>query len=75
MIYEFVRRILCTLYVSGHGNGLSARPGFQWITQFAYDPIDLAFANTEYQTHFLNLAYTPGIRLSAMKIAAELHGV
>lgn len=44
--------------------------GFQWITQFAYDPIDIAYANTEYQTHFLNLAYTPRKALS-MKIAAE----
>lgn len=45
--------------------------GFQWITQFAYDPIDMAWANTEYQTHFLNLAYTPNKALS-MKIAAEV---
>jgi hypothetical protein len=45
--------------------------GFQWITQFAYDPIDIAWANTEYQTHFLNLAYTPGKAIS-MKIAAEV---
>lgn len=44
--------------------------GFQWITQFAYDPLDLAYSNTEYQTHFLNLAYTPRKALS-MKIAAE----
>jgi len=44
--------------------------GFQWITQFAYDPMFMAWANTEYQTHFLNLAYTPGKALS-MKIAAE----
>lgn len=44
--------------------------GFQWITQFAYDPIDIAYANTEYQTHYLNLAYTPGKAIS-MKIAAE----
>jgi hypothetical protein len=44
--------------------------GFQWITQFAYDPIDLARSNTEYQTHFLNLAYTPRKAIS-MKIAAE----
>ncbi len=44
--------------------------GFQWITQFAYDPIDLAWANTEYQTHFLNLAYTPQKAIS-LKIAAE----
>lgn len=45
--------------------------GFQWITQFAYDPIDMAWANSEYQTHFLNLAYTPTKALS-MKIAAEV---
>jgi hypothetical protein len=45
--------------------------GFQWITQFAYDPMDLAYSNTEYQTHFLNLAYTPRKALS-MKIAAEV---
>nr|WP_297168532.1 hypothetical protein [uncultured Dysgonomonas sp.] len=45
--------------------------GVQWITQFAYDPIDMAWANTEYQTHFLNLAYTPNKAIS-MKIAAEV---
>ena len=44
--------------------------GFQWITQFAYDPIDLAPFNTEYPTHFLNLAYTPGKAVSMM-VAAE----
>ena len=44
--------------------------GFQWITQFAYDPIDVAKYNTEYQTHFLNLAYTPSKALS-MLIAGE----
>lgn len=46
------------------------KEGFQWITQFAYDPIDIAKYNTEYQTHFLNLAYTPGKALSMM-IAGE----
>ena len=45
--------------------------GFQWITQFAYDPIDIAWANTEYQTHYLNLAYTPNKAVS-MAIAAEV---
>ena len=44
--------------------------GFQWITQFAYDPVDLAWANTEYQTHYLNLLYTPAKAVS-MKIAAQ----
>lgn len=45
--------------------------GFQWVTQFAYDPIDMAQFNTEYQTHYLNLAYTPQKAIS-MKIAAEV---
>ncbi|MDP4277899.1 MAG: cellulase family glycosylhydrolase, partial [Bacteroidota bacterium] len=44
--------------------------GFQWMTQFAYDPIDMAWANTEYQTHYLNLAYTPNKAIS-LKIAGE----
>lgn len=47
------------------------KEGFQWITQFAYDPTDMAWSNTEYQTHYLNLAYTPGKAL-AMMIAAEV---
>lgn len=45
--------------------------GFQWITQFAYDPMDIAAYNTEYQTHYLNLAYTPAKAISTM-IAAEV---
>ena len=40
--------------------------GFQWATQFAYDPLPLAYANTEYQTHYLNLAYTPAKALSLL---------
>lgn len=44
--------------------------GFQWVTFFAYDPIDIAQINTEYQTHYLNLAYTPAKAIS-FKIAAE----
>ena len=46
------------------------KEGFQWITQFAYDPIDLAPFNTEYPTHYLNLAYTPAKAISMM-IATE----
>ena len=45
--------------------------GFQWATQFAYDPLALASANTEYQTHYLNLAYTPAKALSLL-IAGEV---
>lgn len=45
--------------------------GFQWTTQFAYDPMAIAHANTEYQTHYLNLAYTPSKAIS-MLIASKI---
>ncbi|MDR1200409.1 MAG: cellulase family glycosylhydrolase [Tannerellaceae bacterium] len=45
--------------------------GMQWVTQFAYDPMSIAAANTEYQTHFLNLAYAPQ-KAIGFKIAGEL---
>ncbi|WP_035568172.1 cellulase family glycosylhydrolase [Hymenobacter sp. IS2118] len=40
--------------------------GFQWATQFAYDPLAMAATNTEYQTHYLNLAYTPAKAISLL---------
>jgi hypothetical protein len=45
--------------------------GFQWATQFAYDPMATAYANTEYQTHYLNLAFTPAKAISVL-IASEV---
>ncbi|MCR5453820.1 MAG: glycoside hydrolase family 5 protein [Bacteroidales bacterium] len=45
--------------------------GFQWATQFAYDATFLACYNTDYQTHYLNLAYTPG-KAVGLKIAGEV---
>jgi hypothetical protein len=49
--------------------------GFQWATQFAYDPLATAYANTEYQTHFINLAYTPSKAISLMIAAKAFHEV
>lgn len=45
--------------------------GFQWATQFAYDPLAIAHTNTEYQTHYLNLVYTPAKAIS-VRIAGEV---
>lgn len=47
--------------------------GFQWATQFAYDPVYTAYANTEYQTHFLNLAYTPAKAISLLIASKAFH--
>ncbi|KXI29669.1 glycoside hydrolase 5 family protein [Paraglaciecola hydrolytica] len=45
--------------------------GFQWATQFAYDPAAIADTNSDYNTHYLNLLYTPAKAISFM-IAAEV---
>ncbi len=45
--------------------------GFQWATQFAYDALAVAYSNTDYQTHFLNLVYTPR-KAVAFLIAGEV---
>jgi hypothetical protein len=45
--------------------------GFQWATQFAYDPLAIAHTNTEYQTHYVNLVYTPAKAISLL-IAGEV---
>lgn len=47
--------------------------GFQWATQFAYDPMATAYANTEYQTHYLNLAYTPSKAVSMLIASKVFH--
>lgn len=71
IVYEFdpADNLYCYLYPAMART--FRKEGFQWMTQFAYDPMDMAWANTEYQTHFLNLAYTPRKALSMM-VAAEV---
>jgi arabinogalactan endo-1,4-beta-galactosidase len=49
--------------------------GFQWATQFSYDPMALAYANTEYQTHYLNLAYTPSKAISLLIASKVFHKI
>ena len=49
--------------------------GFQWATQFAYDPLAIAWSNTEYQTHFVNLVYTPGKAISFMIAGAAFRQI
>lgn len=45
--------------------------GMQWVTMFAYDAVAIAANNTDYQTHFLNLVYSPQ-KAIGFKIAGEL---
>ena len=71
MVYEFdAGDILQSTMYPAMARSFRAA-GFQWATQFAYDPLATAYANTEYQTHYLNLAYTPSKAISLM-IASEV---
>lgn len=45
--------------------------GMQIATHFAYDPTYMAASNTEYVTHYMNLAYAPQKALS-LKIASQV---
>ncbi|HKJ48397.1 MAG TPA: hypothetical protein VJ973_04875, partial [Christiangramia sp.] len=49
--------------------------GIQLATHFAYDPTFLAFANTEYNTHYMNLNYTPHKALALMIASKIFHEV
>jgi hypothetical protein len=44
--------------------------GMQFAAMFSYDPVQIAWSNTEYPTHFVNLLYAPSKAISLM-IAAK----
>lgn len=71
VVYEFDPADILYTYLYPATARTFRKAGMTWATQFAYDPIDMARFNTEYQTHFLNLAYTPG-KAVGMMIAAEV---
>lgn len=70
IVYEFDAADLGRAYPYPAIARTFRRAGMQFAAQFAYDPLALAPFNTEYQTHYLNLAYTPQKALG-LKIAAE----
>src|SRR5690606_33453340 len=47
--------------------------GIQIATHFAYDPTFLAYANTEYNTHYMNLTYAPQKALALMVSGKVFH--
>jgi len=66
MVYEFDAADVAGSYMYPAMARSFRTAGFQFATQFAYDPLAIAYANTEYQTHFLNLVYTPRKAISFM---------
>jgi hypothetical protein len=69
MVYEFSAADFMGSYALPAMARSFRAAGFQWATQFAYDPMVMAPYNTDYRTHYLNMAYTPAKAIS-MKIAS-----
>jgi hypothetical protein len=75
MVYEFDAGDVYESYMYPAMARSFRSAGFQWATQFAYDPLATAYANTEYQTHYLNLAYTPSKAISLLIASKVFHKV
>jgi hypothetical protein len=71
LVYEFDAADVNKSYIYPALARSFREAGIQIATQFAYDPTFMAFANTEYNTHYMNLAYTPQKSLALM-IASEV---
>jgi hypothetical protein len=71
IVYEFDAADIGRSYIYPAMARTFRETGIQWATHFAYDPTFLAYANTEYNTHYMNLVYAPQKALS-LKIASEV---
>ena len=71
MVYEFDAADVGRSYIYPAMARSFRAAGIQWATHFAYDPTYLAYANTEYNTHYMNLVYAPQKALS-LKLASEV---
>ncbi len=71
MVYEFDAADTKNAYAYPMMARSFREAGFQWASQFAYDPTAIAPYNSDYPTHYLNLLYSPKRALSMM-IAGEI---
>jgi hypothetical protein len=71
IVYEFDAADVGRSYIYPAMARSFREAGMQLATHFSYDPTYMAYANTEYGTHYMNLVYTPQKALSLM-LAAEV---
>lgn len=71
LVYEFDAADVGKSYIYPAMARSFRESGIQIATHFAYDPTYMADVNTEYNTHYMNLVYTPQKALS-LKICAEV---
>jgi len=75
LVYEFDAADVNKSYIYPAMARSFREAGIQIATQFAYDPTFMAFANTEYNTHYMNLAYTPQKALALMISSEVFHQI
>jgi hypothetical protein len=73
MVYEFEAADIGDSYMYLAMVRSFREAGMQFATMFAYDPSQIAWSNTEYPTHYLNLLYTPSKAISLMIAAIAFH--
>ncbi|MFH1195432.1 MAG: cellulase family glycosylhydrolase [bacterium] len=73
MVYEFDAADIGGSYMYPAMARSYREAGMQFATMFSYDPVQIAWSNTEYPTHFLNLFYTPSKAISLMIAAKAFH--
>lgn len=75
LVYEFDAADVNKSYIYPAMVRSFREAGIQIATHFAYDPTFMAFANTEYNTHYMNLAYTPQKALALMISSEVFHRI
>ncbi|MGK7389667.1 MAG: cellulase family glycosylhydrolase [Candidatus Cyclobacteriaceae bacterium M2_1C_046] len=75
LVYEFDAADVGRSYIYPAMARSFRSAGIQIATHFAYDPTYLAYANTEYNTHYMNLVYTPQKALSLMITSKVFHEI
>jgi hypothetical protein len=75
LVYEFDAADVGRSYIYPAMARSFREAGMQVATHFAYDPTYMAYANTEYGTHYMNMAYTPQKAISLMLASEVFHRV
>ena len=73
LVYEFDAADVMKSYIYPAMARSFREAGIQFATHFAYDPTYMAHVNTEYNTHYMNLAYTPQKALALMISGEVFH--
>ncbi len=75
LVYEFDAADVGRSYIYPAMARSFREAGIQLATHFAYDPTFMAQSNTEYNTHYMNLIYTPQKALSLMICSEIFHKI